>query len=132
MPTPSGVPVAMMSPGFERQALRQPLDNVATGKIMSAVEASCLLTPFTRQLHPLVLRIAELVGGDDAPVPSGRKPSRLLPLNHWPCRCWRSRARDVVDHGVAEDVGERLGACAMFRPRADDDPQLHLPVELRW
>ena len=79
--------------------------------------------------QPFGLRIAELVGGDDVRA-HGARAVEALALEPLAVRDLQIARADVVDHGVAEDVRERVGLGDVAPWRPDHDAQLHLPVHL--
>src|SRR5450755_5072748 len=92
-PTPSGVPVAMISPGSSVM----PLDNSAMmrgiEKIIALVFEFCRVRPLTRSA------IDRFCGSVSSAVsttqgPTGHVPSSDFPLNH--CWCARCRSRAVT------------------------------------
>ena len=90
MPTPSGVPVAITSPGASVTLREMTSISVGMSKIKSAVLLSWRSSPFTRQvtrrLAPSTSSAVTIHG------PIGPKPSMALPKNHCLCACCRSRA----------------------------------------
>src|SRR6266478_8325749 len=90
-PTPSGVPVAMMSPGRSVMASDSTSMHWSTGKIILLVLLDCRTFPPTRMvmLSACGFGISSAVTSTG---PMGQKVSRDLPLNHWVWRFWRSRA----------------------------------------
>ena len=91
--------------------------------------ASGAISPSTRHEIVEVLRIGDLVGGDEHRAHRAERVERLAarPLTVAELEVAR---RDVVEAGVAEDVIEGVGlADATSRP-ADDDGELGLVVDL--
>src|SRR5256885_1719693 len=83
IPTPSGVPVKMTSPGCRVRPADSSAMIRATGKTMCFVLESCFTAPFTR-----VASRSTCGSGISSFVtihgPSGRWVSKFVPLNHWP------------------------------------------------
>ena len=98
-PTPAGVPVAMMSPGSSVTNRERNDTIAATGKIISAVVASCLTSPLT------VSWIASACGSATASAerthgPTGQKVSCHLPCSQ--SKNW-SRSRGPIAAGVGRN-----------------------------
>src|SRR6185503_20102369 len=80
--------------------------------------------------HLEVLRIADLVRGDE---PRTHRPERVAPLAAIPLAAaleLEIALGDVVDDAIPRHVVERLRFGNVACLRADDDSELHLPVEL--
>ena len=91
IPTPDGVPVAIMSHGFN-VIIRLKWQIISlTPKIMSRVLPSCRNSPFTQVLTPRLLTLDScLLVVMQGPI--GAKVSKLLPGVHWLPLNWKSRA----------------------------------------
>jgi hypothetical protein len=82
IPTPGGVPVAMMSPGTSVMYSLTYEMILRTGKIIVRVLPSCMRSPFTSS------HMARFCGSGISSVvtshgPSGPNVSQLLPFFHW-------------------------------------------------
>ncbi len=79
-PTPSGVPVIMMSPGSSLHPAEISRSRRGSLKTMNFVFESCFVTPFTR------VWMRSAVGSISSALtihgPMGRWLSKFLPLNH--------------------------------------------------
>ncbi len=90
-PQPQGVPVRSTSPGSSVNEREQNASSSPTPKTISAVDESCMRSPFTR----VESRSACGSGISSAVTttgPSGQNVSRLLPRTHWPSENCTSRA----------------------------------------
>src|SRR3989442_38196 len=118
-PTPSGVPVAITSPGSSVKPCESTAMHSSTGKIILEVWLDWRVSPFTR------IAMASVCGSGISSAgtstgPLGQNVSGGLPLNPWPGSFCRSRAVTSVamgqpktwSHAVALEerlaVGERL------------------------
>ena len=90
MPTPAGVPVAMMSPGMSVRPAEIVSIKVGTSKMRARVLASCRSSPFTQQRTRVSAKSISSRLTSQGPI--GQKLSWDLPISHCLCRPWRSRA----------------------------------------
>jgi hypothetical protein len=90
-PTPSGVPVAMTSPGSRVKPCESTAIHSSTAKIIFEVWLDWRVSPFTRSV---MLRVcgSGISSAVTSTGPIGQNVSSDLPLNHWPWRFCRSRA----------------------------------------
>jgi hypothetical protein len=95
MPTPAGVPVAMMSPGSSVRPREQVSISVGMSKIMSRVIASCRssVSPPDGVTQPRT-RVSRASSSSAVTIhgPIGQKVSQFLPSIHCWWRTWMSRA----------------------------------------
>ena len=129
-PTPAGVPVRITSPGSSVISRDAKAMISATGKIMSLVRADCISSPETRVADPEVLRVGDLVGGDE------RGPERREGVARFPDEVLAAHALevargDVVGDAVAGHAGERLVRRTARAGGADHDRELALVVDAR-
>jgi hypothetical protein len=87
MPTPSGVPVEMTSPGSRVITLEMNAIASATGKTIADVCASCSTSP------PIVSVMRRSCGSPSSSAvtihgPNGPNVSMLLPASHCEVRSW--------------------------------------------
>ena len=109
MPTPSGVPVEMMSPGSSVQPQREHLDRLVDREDHVGGVAVLLLDTVDAKLDRFALRVAEFVGRDDD-RPHRAEGVEALALEELHVRALQVARADVVDHGVAEDMRHRIAA----------------------
>ena len=128
-PTPSGVPVAMMSPGQERHALREHLDALRDGEDHLGGVARLPRLPVHAERDGERLRVGDLVGRHEH-GPHRAEGVERLALEPLPVALLEVARRHVVDDGVAEDVTEGLGAGNVAAARADHHRELDLVVQL--
>src|SRR5688572_21388804 len=89
MPTPTGVPVAMTSPGCSVMPCEMHSISAGTSKIRSRVCASWRFSPFT---NVRTFTWPSHSSRDTITGPMGQKVSKDLPRNHCLWRCCQSRA----------------------------------------
>ena len=85
MPTPAGVPVAMMSPGYSVMPREQVSISVAMSKIRSRVRPSCRSSGLPpRGVTQQRTRVSRASNSSAVTMhgPIGQKVSKLLPRSH--------------------------------------------------
>src|SRR3546814_5522757 len=101
--------------GLERHHARYVGDELRHVEQHEARVAVLLLHPVDAGPEAQVLRVADLVGGDDA---RSHRRETVLSLRHDPLAGAAAIARrDVVDHRIAEDMTQRVGLGDAARDR---------------
>ena len=107
LPTPAGVPVKMISPGIQREGAREMGDQEAHAEYHVGGRAVLLLDAINRRHDAQILRVGDLIGGDDDGTERTEGIESLRPRPLFVARLQVAR-RDIVGDCVAEDVIQRL------------------------
>ena len=127
MPTPAGVPVAMMSPGISVTPAEMVAMMVGTSKMRSRVLAFCRSSPLI-QHRILGVGQIDLVPGHR---PRTHRAERVLRLADEPLAvsALQIARRHIVDDGVAPDVIERARRLDAASALPDDDAEFGFVVD---
>ena len=129
VPTPSGVPVKMTSPGLNGSTEDSSAISFGTEWTKSAVDAFCTTSSLRRQLHLQVVGVVEFVGGDQEGA-GGAEPGKRLAHAH--LRQLSEQLGGAFGEVLAQrqprDIVPALFGADVKRSAAHHDYQLDLPV----